>query len=115
MADETDDNQKETLLVETINELKKQLQVLNENKNDVELRLKDTKSKLEATQEAEHQVEEHMKDMLKVEAKLEELITEERRLIQEKSAAESELFEIKKKLSKINELDKKIEEENDSP
>jgi len=114
MVDEITYTQKETLLNETINELKKQLQVLREKKGEIEQRLKDTEGKLEVTQEAEHQAEERMKDMLKVEARMEELVSEENRLFREKSAAESELLEIKEKLSKVDELDKKIEEENDS-
>jgi len=112
MENEGNNTEKETLLTATINELKKQLQMLRVKKVEVEQRLKDTKSKLEATQEAEHQTEERMKDILKVEAKLEVFMNEESRLEREKSTAESELFEIKKKLAKINELDKKIEGED---
>jgi len=112
MENETSNTEKETLLSATINELKRQLQLLRVKKVEVEQRLKETKGKLEITQEAEHQAEERMKDILKVEAKLEEFINEESRLEREKSTAESELFEIKKKLAKINELDKKIEGED---
>ena len=109
MENEATHTEKETLLTATINELKRQLQLLRVKKVEVEQRLKDTKSKLEVTQEAEHQAEERMKDILEVEAKLEEFMNEESRLEREKSTAESELFEIKKKLAKVDELDKKIE------
>jgi len=109
MADETNNNEKESLLTATINELKKQLESLSVKKVEVEQRLTETKNKLEVTQEAEHEAEDRMKDILKVEAELEVFINEESKLEREKSSAESELYDIKKKLSKIDELDKKIE------
>lgn len=108
MAEETD-AEKETLLTETINELKKQIQELNEKKNGVQQNLNEIKSRLEVTQAEEHKTEERMKDIIKVEAKLEELMNEEERLLRQKSGAESELIEIKKKLDKIDDLNKKIE------
>jgi len=112
MADEVTEGKKETLLTETINELKNQLQMLKEKKVEVQQKLDSIKSKLEVTQEEEHKTEARMKDIIKVEAKLEELMNEEDRLQREKSTAEDELLGIKGKLDKINQLNKKIEGED---
>jgi len=101
-------------LNETINELKKQLQELSDKKNQTKLKIDDIKSKLKVTREAEHKAEERMKDILKVEAQLEELMSEETRLIREKSVAEDELSVYNKKLAKADALNKKIAGENAS-
>ena len=117
MADEVSDasdGEKETLLTETINELKNQLQALSGKKTDVQQRLDDIKSKLEVTQEEEHKTEARMKDIINVEAKLEELMNEEERLLREKSSAEDDMLKIKEKFDKIKQLNRKIEGEDDN-
>ena len=108
MADDASDSEKETLLTETINELRGQLMELNGKKMEAKQRLGEIRSKLETTQEEEHRTEARMKDILKVEARLEELMSEESRLLREQASAEEELLEIKGRLDKINRINKKI-------
>ena len=106
----TDDANKEILLTEAVNELKKQLQELNEKKREGQQKLKDIKSKIDLTHEAEHESEKRMREILQeAEAKHEELLNEENRLLGDKAAAESRLLKVKEKLAKIAELNKKIE------
>ena len=104
--DITNRGEKETVLTRTINELKRHLGVLDQKKSEVQLKLDDIKSRLEVTREEEQKTEKRMQDILKVEAKLEELMNEERRLLLEKSAAESELVDIQGKLKKIDNINK---------
>jgi len=110
MANEIQDSEKETLLTETLSELKTRLQELGAKKQESQQKLDSIKTQLEATQEAEHKAEDRMKDILQVEAKLEELMNEERKLLREKDAAEAELFEFKKKIDKIDRINKGIME-----
>ena len=110
MEGETAPDDKGILLSETLNELKKQLESLNEKKKEVQQKLDGIKNRLEATQEAEHKAEERMKDIIEVEAQLEQFMNEEDKLTREKLAAESELLEYKEKLGKIDEISKKIKE-----
>jgi len=110
MADEVNNPERETLLTETVNELKTRLQELGSKKQEVQQRLDGIKTKLEATQEAEHKAEDRMKDILEIEAKLEELMNEEGKLQREKDTAEAELLEFKNKIAKIDQINKEIKD-----
>jgi len=104
--DETTDVEKVELLRDTINELKTQLSGMVKKKTEAQQKLEDIKSKLKLTRDEEHKTEERMKDILDVEAKFEELMSEENRLEREKVKAEDELNKIQKTLSDIKDLNK---------
>jgi len=106
MMDETTDVEKVELLRDTINELKTQLSGMVKKKTEAQQKLEDIKSKLKLTRDEEHKTEERMKDILDVEAKFEELMSEENRLEREKVKAEDELNKIQKTLSDIKDLNK---------
>ena len=113
MADEDagtagSDSEKRRFLEATFDDVRKSKAELEQRKEELQEKLDEIRDKETVAKVAEREIEAKLKDMLRVEAKFEEILSEEENLRRQEGFVKDDLLKVKRKLSKIKMLYEKI-------
>ncbi len=99
-----EDNMADDNASETLNELKEQLDILRQRKDELQQKLESVAEKLSVAKEEEKKLQSGLKELIRTEQKLDEIMSEENLLGREEEELEQQLVNVKSKLSKAKEL-----------
>ena len=102
-------NEKTRFLEATFDEVKKSREALLQRKKEIEMKLNDVRQKEAVAGMAEKDIESKLKDLLKIEARFEEVLSEEEILKRQEELVVEDLDETQKKLNKVKKLYEKFE------
>ena len=103
------DDEKTRFLEATFDEVRKSKDELGQKEKELEEGLGAIKGKLQAAEEEETRLENSLKDLMKVKARFEELLSEEEGLRREEEVTEKDLQKVRQKLSKLRKLYEDLE------
>lgn len=105
-----DGSVKARFLEATFEEVRKNKEDLLQKKEELQQKLGEIRGKEKIATEEEAKIEGRLRDMLRIEAKYEEILDEEEILRRQEEFVEEDLLKVKQKLDKIKKLYKSVED-----
>lgn len=99
---------KSWLLDAAFEDARKTMEQLEQKKGELQQKLDEIREKEGVAEGAEREIEQKLKDLLRIEARFEEVLSEEERLRREESLVEDDLLKVKAELGKIKKMFDKI-------
>ncbi len=103
------ESDKTRFLEATFEEVRKNREELSQKKEELQRRLDEIREKEKVATEEEGKIEGKLRDMLRIEAKYEEILGEEEILRRQEEFVEEDLLKVKQKLDKIKKLYESVE------